>query len=118
MCVSVNHGPVLLLLLLPLLLSERKREREREREVFQASILYALVRMAQTKNLGDVKVGELPSFLRQNVTSQAASSWYWRWLDGYRQKHFSKNARIAPLFHVMLLVGGIGYALHYPHLRK
>jgi hypothetical protein len=62
----------------------------------------------------DAKVSDVAARLRQQVPVSRAS--FMRAFDWYHATYI-KPGRFAPILHVMILAGSIGYAIEYPHIK-
>jgi hypothetical protein len=63
---------------------------------------------------GDAKVTEVAARLREQIPLNRGM--FWRAFDSYHQRYI-KPGKFAPVVHAMLLVGVIGYAIEYPHIK-
>ena len=63
---------------------------------------------------GDTKVADAVSNLRSRVPMNRAS--FMGFYDWYHAKYF-KTGRFTPVIHAMFVVGTIGYAIDYPHIK-
>jgi hypothetical protein len=63
---------------------------------------------------GDTKVSEVASQLRQKIPLNRAI--FRRAFEWYHATYI-KPGRFAPVLHVMVLAGSIGYAIEYPHIK-
>jgi hypothetical protein len=76
--------------------------------------------MAGLKSLANLKVKDVPSFVKSNVTREAVSQKTWSWLEKYNEKYIQTGS-IRPLNDVMISVGILAYFVGWPtelrHLR-
>ncbi len=63
---------------------------------------------------GETKVADVASSLRSRVPVNSGS--FMRFYDWYHAKYF-KTGRFAPVVHAMVVIGTIGYAIEYPHIK-
>lgn len=63
---------------------------------------------------GDAKVADVAAKLREQIPVNRGTMH--RAFDWYHAKYI-KPGKFAPVVHAMLLVGTIGYAIEYPHIK-
>lgn len=63
---------------------------------------------------GDAKVADVAARLRGQIPVNKGM--LWKAFDSYHARYI-KPGRFAPLVHSMLLVGVVGYAIEYPHIK-
>lgn len=63
---------------------------------------------------GNTKVTEMAAQLQQRLPINRSS--LMRAYEWYHATYFKTNSS-RPIFHVMFVVGALGYALEYPHLK-
>lgn len=63
---------------------------------------------------GETKVVDVAAQLRNRIPVNRNS--FMKFYDWYHATYF-KTGRIAPLFHAIIGIGTIGYAIEYPHIK-
>lgn len=63
---------------------------------------------------GETKISEMAAQIQQRLPINRSSMT--RAFEWYHSTYFKTNSH-KPIIHVMLLVGALGYALEYPHLK-
>jgi hypothetical protein len=78
------------------------------------ALLSVCCKPAPEMSAGDAKVADVAAKLREQIPLNRGM--FWRAFDTYH-KTYIRPGRFAPVVHVMLLVGTIGYAIEYPHIK-
>lgn len=63
---------------------------------------------------GETKVADVASQLRERIPVNRGT--FTKMYEWYHAKYF-KTGRFAPVVHLMIGVGLIGYAIEYPHIK-
>eukprot|EP00051_Salpingoeca_urceolata_P026550 m.477715 g.477715 ORF g.477715 m.477715 type:complete len:85 (+) comp20923_c0_seq1:55-309(+) len=69
------------------------------------------------KSLMDTKLAAVPQWAAKNLlnTKKLAAA-YTGFASGYQAKYFGRKGAIAPMVHIMVATGVLGYAMEYKHL--
>lgn len=63
---------------------------------------------------GETKIADVASQLQDRIPLNRSS--FMRFYEWYHKTYF-KTGRIAPVVHVMAIVGVVGYSLEHPHIK-
>lgn len=63
---------------------------------------------------GETKVADVAARIQQKIPLNRNT--FMRFFEWYHKKYFKTN-RFNPVFHAMVGIGVIGYAIEYPHIK-
>lgn len=63
---------------------------------------------------GETKVADVAMGLRERIPVNRTS--VMNFMEWYHKKYF-KTGRFTPVVHAMVIIGTIGYAIEYPHIK-
>ncbi|EGD78398.1 hypothetical protein PTSG_12889 [Salpingoeca rosetta] len=69
------------------------------------------------RSLGEARLRQVPSWAMQNINKERLTTILSEAATSYGRKYFNKG-KGAPVAHVMIALGLIGYAIEYPHLKE